>query len=176
MKAEEYHNKHLEIKKKLLAENPFKTTHPGRTHHSNKKGYKHGKHANKLEITVTTSSTETEFVQAVSATKMAKYLCTVLNELGIVQQGPTMIYKDNTAAILVANANKPNSRTRHIDISYFALQEWVQCGEVKLAHIQGVVNPADALTKALGWTLCRRHATQMMGRVVTVYTSMSGRI
>eukprot|EP00957_Ditylum_brightwellii_P174696 13302068-Ditylum_brightwellii.AAC.1 len=45
----------------------------------------------KWQIIVATSSTEAEFVQAVSATKMAKYLCTVLNELGITQQGPTMI-------------------------------------------------------------------------------------
>eukprot|EP00957_Ditylum_brightwellii_P178406 13589460-Ditylum_brightwellii.AAC.1 len=64
-----------------------------------------------------------------------------------------MIYKDNAAAIVMANTNKPNGCTRHIDIIYFALQEWVQCGEVELTHIRGVANPTDALTKALGWTL-----------------------
>eukprot|EP00957_Ditylum_brightwellii_P027816 2103184-Ditylum_brightwellii.AAC.1 len=49
----------------------------------------------KWQITVATSSTEAEFVQAVLATKMAKYLQTVLNELGIQQCGPTLIYEDN---------------------------------------------------------------------------------
>eukprot|EP00957_Ditylum_brightwellii_P160501 12218278-Ditylum_brightwellii.AAC.1 len=67
--------------------------------------------------------------------KMSKYLCTIINELGIIPQGPIMIYKDNTATIMMTNTNKPNGYTRHIDINYFALQEWAQGGELKLAHI-----------------------------------------
>eukprot|EP00957_Ditylum_brightwellii_P180894 13781018-Ditylum_brightwellii.AAC.1 len=69
--------------------------------------------------------------------------------------------------MMMANNNKPNGCTRHINIKYFALQEWVAYGEVKLAHIRGVVNPADALTKALGWMLYRRHATRIMGHLGT---------
>eukprot|EP00957_Ditylum_brightwellii_P058476 4434516-Ditylum_brightwellii.AAC.1 len=63
-------------------------------------------YSTKWQITVTTSSTEVEFVQAVSAAKMAKHLCTVLNELGIAQQGPTIIYKDNTTSIMMANCQQ----------------------------------------------------------------------
>eukprot|EP00957_Ditylum_brightwellii_P171315 13041397-Ditylum_brightwellii.AAC.2 len=59
----------------------------------------------------------------------------------------------------MANANKLNGFTHNIDISYFALQEWAQHGEVKLAHIQGVENSADALTKVLCWTLHYCHVT-----------------
>eukprot|EP00957_Ditylum_brightwellii_P163170 12424459-Ditylum_brightwellii.AAC.1 len=83
----------------------------------------------KWQIPMTTSLTEAEFVHTVSAAKMAKYLCTVLNELGITHHGPTMFYKDNAAAIMMVNANKPNDCTWHIRISYFALQEWVQEGK-----------------------------------------------
>jgi hypothetical protein len=61
-----------------------------------------------------------------------------------------MIYKDNVTAILIANANKITARARHIDIQYYAIQEWITRGEVKLEHIPGVINPADALTKNLG--------------------------
>eukprot|EP00957_Ditylum_brightwellii_P112868 8605795-Ditylum_brightwellii.AAC.1 len=59
----------------------------------------------------------------------------------------------------MVNANKPNGHTCHINISYFALQAWVKKGKGKLAHIRGVANPVDALTKALGWTLHCRHVT-----------------
>eukprot|EP00957_Ditylum_brightwellii_P094531 7198511-Ditylum_brightwellii.AAC.1 len=90
---------------------------------------------------------------------MAKYLHTLLNELRITQHGPTMIYKENMVVIMKANANKPNGCTCHTNISYFALQEWVQEGKVKLVHIRGVTNSANALTKALGWTLHRCHDT-----------------
>eukprot|EP00957_Ditylum_brightwellii_P110468 8424818-Ditylum_brightwellii.AAC.1 len=104
---------------------------------------------------------------------MAKNLHIVLNELGSTQQGPTMICKDDAAAIMMANANKPSGCTCHIDISYFELQEWVQQGEVKLAHNHEVANPADALTKALGWVLHCHHVRQIVRCVGTVYTNSS---
>eukprot|EP00957_Ditylum_brightwellii_P065882 4996655-Ditylum_brightwellii.AAC.1 len=76
----------------------------------------------------------------------------------------------------MANTNKSNGHTCHINISYFALQKWVQEGKVKLAHIRGVANPADALTKALGWTLHCLHVIQMMRHLGNVYTRTSGKI
>ena len=63
----------------------------------------------------------------------------------------------------MANSEKPTSRTRHIDIQHFSLQEWIKNGDLKLTHIPGTDNPLDALTKALGWVLHRRHCLQMMG-------------
>eukprot|EP00957_Ditylum_brightwellii_P088965 6775076-Ditylum_brightwellii.AAC.1 len=76
----------------------------------------------------------------------------------------------------MANTNKPNGCTHHINISYFVLQELVQQGKVNLAHIHRVVNPPDALTKAIEWALYCCHIMQMMGHVGTVSTSASGRI
>eukprot|EP00957_Ditylum_brightwellii_P091015 6929490-Ditylum_brightwellii.AAC.1 len=106
----------------------------------------------KWHQTGTTSSTEATFIQATSTAKMAKYIRAILKELKINQHGPSIIYEDNTAAIMMANASKPNGRARHIDISYFAIQEWVEKCNIKLAHIHGVANPSDTLTKALEWT------------------------
>eukprot|EP00957_Ditylum_brightwellii_P199707 15223857-Ditylum_brightwellii.AAC.1 len=62
----------------------------------------------KWQITVATSSTKAEFVQAVSAAKLAKYLQIVLNNLGIQQCGLTMIFEDNAAVIMMANHSRPN--------------------------------------------------------------------
>jgi hypothetical protein len=42
-----------------------------------------------------TSSTEAEFIAAVSAAKTAKYLRSVLSDLGFPQPGPTILYEDN---------------------------------------------------------------------------------
>eukprot|EP00957_Ditylum_brightwellii_P141999 10818417-Ditylum_brightwellii.AAC.1 len=64
---------------------------------------------------------------------------------------------DNATAIMMANNSRPNGQTQHIDISYFALQEWFTYGNVKLAQICRITNQADALTKALGWMLHQRH-------------------
>ena len=109
------------------------------------------------------SSTEAEFIAAVTAAKTAKYLRSVLIELGFPQNEPTPIYEDNASAIEIINAQKPTERSRHIEIRFFAIQDWKMKGEIKMLHIPGVINPADDLTKPLGWILHARHARYIMG-------------
>eukprot|EP00957_Ditylum_brightwellii_P122880 9369672-Ditylum_brightwellii.AAC.1 len=67
------------------------------------------------------------------------------------QEDPTAIHKDNAAAIMMVNTKRHTECSRHIDIQFFALQEWVERLQVKFYHIPGVVNIADALNRALGW-------------------------
>jgi hypothetical protein len=117
----------------------------------------------KLQATVATSSTEAEFIAAVHAGKIAKYLRSVLQEFGFPQDAPTPIYEDNMAAIAMINERKPTPRSRHIDIQHFAIQEWQQRGIIVMHHIAGVINVADQATKALSWTLHSRHARRAMG-------------
>jgi hypothetical protein len=117
----------------------------------------------KLQVTVATSSTEAEFIAAVHAAKIAKYLRAVLLEFGFPQNGPTPLYEDNISAIAMINERKPTTNSRHIDIQYFAIQEWRQRGIIVMRHLPGVLNVADQATKALGWTLHSRHARRAMG-------------
>jgi hypothetical protein len=125
----------------------------------------------KVQSTVSTSSTEAEFIAAVQAAKIAKYLRSILTELGYTQPGPTVLYEDNQAAILMINASRPTPRSRHIDIQHFAIQEWKANGDIILCHIPGIINPADALTKALGPTLHFRHVRRLMGHYGAPWTT-----
>eukprot|EP00957_Ditylum_brightwellii_P115992 8848903-Ditylum_brightwellii.AAC.1 len=61
--------------------------------------------------------------------------------------------------------NKLNGRTSHIGIHPFAIEDWIEKGNVKLLHIQGAANPSDALTKALGWMLHRCHDIRIVGHM-----------
>ena len=124
----------------------------------------------KIQSTVSTSSTEAEFLAAVHAAKIAKYLRSILLELGYPQIGPTTLFEDNAAAILMVNANRPTPRARHIDIQHFSLQEWKAANEIVLSHIPGVVNSADSLTKSLGSTLHHRHVRRLMGHYGAPWT------
>jgi transposase InsO family protein len=117
----------------------------------------------KQQDVIATSSTEAEFVCAVHTGKIVKYLRSILHELGFTQTSPTTIFEDNRAAIAMVNSTKPTTRSRHIDIQHFAIQEWKRRGIVVLEHLQGVLSPADALTKPLGWMLHYRHCRRMMG-------------
>ena len=80
----------------------------------------------KLQISVAASVTEAEFIAAATSAKTAKYLRSILTNLGIPQLGSTTTHVDNIAAAHMANHSQPTPRTCHIDISWFALQIWVK--------------------------------------------------
>ena len=117
----------------------------------------------KMQPTVATSSTEAEFIAAVYTAKAVKHLRSVLSDLGLLPLKPSIIYEDNKAAIDMINDSKPTTRSRHIDIQHFAIQEWQDKGEIEMHHIPGVINPADDETKSLSWTLHSRHSRRTMG-------------
>ena len=106
---------------------------------------------------------EAELIAANAAAKVAKYLRMVLTELGYPQDDPTTIWEDNDATVKIVDTDRPTPRSRHINIRYFGLQQWRALGEIALRHIPGIINPSDALTKALGWVLHARHVRFMMG-------------
>jgi hypothetical protein len=99
------------------------------------------------------SSTEADLIAAVTATKTTRYIRCVITKLGFPQEGQTPIYEDNESAISIVNSQKPTERSMHIDIRFFAIQDWKARGEIELFHIPGAINLADDLTKPLGWVL-----------------------
>ncbi len=51
--------------------------------------------------------------------KMILFVRSILWDLGIPQEAATIMYEDNDACTAMGNAQKPTSRTRHMDIEYF---------------------------------------------------------
>jgi hypothetical protein len=84
---------------------------------------------------------------------MAKFLRAILIELWLFQDKPTKLYKENSAATMMANVKRPTERSPHVDIQQFAQHEWVQNKYALLEHVRVTPNPSDALMKALGWIL-----------------------
>ena len=109
------------------------------------------------------SSTKAEFIAAVAAAKAAKYLRTLLSDLQLPPDKPTILYEDNESTIKIINNKIPTSRTRHCEIRFFAIQGWKEEGSIDMKHIPGILNPSDSLTKLLGWVLHTRHVRRMMG-------------
>ncbi len=70
----------------------------------------------------------------------------------------------------MANDGKPTSRTRHIDIKFYAIQEWVERDLVVLKRIDTAINMADHFTKPLPRILFYRHNDYNMGRVPPTYS------
>ena len=111
------------------------------------------------------SSAEAEFVAACDAGKYILYLRSLLEEIGLAQEDATVLYEDNQGALLMANAQRPTKRTKHMDIKHFGIQDWIQRDLLVLRRINTGDNYSDALTKPLGRTLFYRHMNFIMGKI-----------
>ena len=125
----------------------------------------------RFQDTIALSSTEAKFTAAAEAGKFILYVRSIVEELGIPQRYATTLYEDNQGAILMANAQQPTKRTRHMDIKTFALQEWCEQDLLILHKIHTQHNWADALTKAQGRILFYRHMHHIMGRLKPAYVT-----
>jgi hypothetical protein len=101
---------------------------------------------------------------------MSLYLRSILWDLGVPQDAATILYEDNDGATAMANAGKPTPRTRHIDIKFYSIQDWVERDLLVLRCIDTLINTADHLTKPLSRILLYRHRDFYMGHVPRTYS------
>jgi dUTPase len=125
----------------------------------------------RFQQTVAQSSTEAEFMAAAEAGRYVLYLRTILQQIGLEQHHATIMYEDNQGALLMAQAGQPTRRTRHIDIKYFAIQDWVTQDLLSFKRIDTSDNSSDVLTKATPRTLFYRHVNHIMGKIVPPYVT-----
>jgi hypothetical protein len=100
-----------------------------------------------LEPTVALSSAEAELMAATIAAKQAIYLRDLLAFLELPQDGPTVIFEDNSACIKLSRNSEFHKRTKHIDIRWFFVREKSMTNEVVLVKIDSKDNIADLFTK-----------------------------
>lgn len=102
----------------------------------------------KKQQVVARSSTEAEYRSLAQATADLLWLQTLLQELSIPTQQP-LVLCDNQSAVLLAHNPILHSRTKHMEIDLFFVREKVLAKQITVAHIPGVDQIADALTKPL---------------------------
>ena len=124
----------------------------------------------RFQDTIALSSTEAEFTAAAEAGKFILQVRSILHELGVEQQHATTLFEDNQGAILLANAQQPTKRTRHMAIKAFALQEWCERDLLLLNKIHTKHNWADVLTKPQPKLLFYRHMNHIMGKIIPEYS------
>ena len=124
----------------------------------------------KFQPTVAGSSTEAEFMAAYDAGKMILFIRSVLWDLHVPQEAATVLFEDNNGCTAMGNAQKPTPRTRHIDIKYFSLCEWVECNLMLLERIDTSINMSDHMTKNLPTILFHCHADFILGHVPPMYS------
>ncbi len=122
-----------------------------------------------LQAIIPTSSMESEFMAAIKLGKMLLYMCSNLWDLNVPQEAASWLYEYNNACTAMANAQKPTSCTRHMDIRYHVLCERVKRDLIVLERVDTTINEADLFTKLLSWVLFHRHIDYIMGHVPPEY-------
>jgi hypothetical protein len=103
----------------------------------------------KLQSIVTLSTTEAEFVAAVSAGQEVIWLRSFLSELGYDMTAPSVLNVDNQSAISVAKNPEHHGRMKHLDLRFFWLRDQVEAKVIGLKYLATAEMPADVLTKPL---------------------------
>ena len=106
--------------------------------------------SSRKQTSVSLSTAEAEYIAAVHAGKTVAWLCTLLEELGLVNDGPINLRVDNQSAIaLIDLDNSVNERSKHIEVRYHWIRDAVCKGIIFPSHIPSKLNISDILTKPL---------------------------
>jgi len=79
----------------------------------------------KLQSIVALSTTEAEYIAAVSAGKEIRWMRNLLHEMGFSPTGPSMLRIDNQSAISVAKHPEHHGRMKQLDLSWYWLRDVV---------------------------------------------------
>jgi hypothetical protein len=112
---------------------------------------------------VTLSSSEAEFVALSEAAKEIKFVYQVLQSMGVNVETPIVVRVDNVGAIFMAENVSVSQRTKHIDVRYRFVQEFVMDGFLKIIFVRTADNDADIFTKNLTGDLHEKHCDKMVG-------------
>jgi hypothetical protein len=72
---------------------------------------------------IASSTTKTEYVDVIMATKEIVWLCHLLANLGYSQSTPTMFFLNNQNAIRLGSNPEFHCHTKHIDIQYHIIRQ-----------------------------------------------------
>jgi hypothetical protein len=117
---------------------------------------------------VTLSSTEAEWVAFSDAVKEIMFVMQLLESLKLSVAIPIVVRVDNIGAKFMAENVTTTSRTKHVDIRYKFVNEYVEDGIIKIIFVRSQNNTSDIMTKNLGGDLYTKHAGGLVGEVSVV--------
>ena len=98
---------------------------------------------------VALSSTEAKYMAASQASCEAIWLRKMLVGLFDLELSPTVIHCDNQSCIKLTENPVFHDRSKHIEIRYHFIRDWVQRGAVKLDYVSTDEQVVDIFTKSL---------------------------
>ena len=108
---------------------------------------------------VTLSLSEAELV---ALSECMKFVMKIVQDLGLELQRPVTVRVHNVGAMFLVENATTTQRTRHIDIRYKWVSEFIENRDVEIVFVKTAENDADIFTKNVSGDLNKRHVKQMM--------------
>jgi hypothetical protein len=99
-----------------------------------------------LQPTSALSTTEAEYMAITEASKEAIWLRGLVNDMGL-KQNSVLLKCDSQSAIALTKNQVFHARTKHIDIRFHRIRDWIISGEVSIEKVHTDENASDMLTK-----------------------------
>ena len=115
----------------------------------------------RCQDTVALSSTEAEYMEITEAARQCAWLRTFEQEIGFTIDDPTPICSDNQGAIFITHEPVVQRRSKHIDIRFHYIREFVEEAQAKILYVPTEEMVADTLTKALPYESFNRHRIKL---------------
>ena len=109
---------------------------------------------------ITLSSAEAELVALVKGGCEGLGMISLMRDFGDDSRSSFDIFTDAAAAIAITQ-RKGVGRTRHIDVGMLWVQQRQRQGDLSVQKINGKLNPADILTKAVPAEIMHKHLKTM---------------
>ena len=116
----------------------------------------------KGQKSVTLSSSEAEYVALSEAAKEIKFVYQLLVSMGIKVKLPITVRVDNIGAIFMSENVAVSQRTKHVDVRYRFVQQFVMDNFLTVTFVRTTDNDADVFTKNLGGELHTKHSSKMV--------------
>lgn len=113
---------------------------------------------------VTLSSSEAEYVALSEVCCEVLFVTYILKFLSIKIVYPIDIMVDNVGAIFLAQNHSVSQRTRHIDVRYHFVRNYIENGIVKINFVRSEENDADLFTKNLKQETYTKHSDKLFGQ------------
>jgi hypothetical protein len=102
-----------------------------------------------LQSIVVLSTTEAEFISAISAGQQIVWMRSFLGKLSYSFDTPLLLLVDNQSAIQVTRNPEHHGRMKHLDLRFFWLRNMVNPGVIAVRYIPTADMAADLLTTVL---------------------------
>ncbi len=116
----------------------------------------------KAQHSVALSSSEAEWVAASEAVKAVMFVLQLLHSMKIKVKLPIIVHVDNVGAILMTKNFTTTGRSKHVDIHYKFVTEYIKDGIIMVMFTKSADNDSDMMAKNLGSGLHFKHAGKMI--------------